>query len=486
LNRFVFPAILAVLLAARGAAADLGQLDASPTLFTVMAALNAAGYGVDAASPNNDPLRRAVQEELAKKKIPSLEPLKAFFERHRQRNDAVEFSQYVSFALTAGSPPDFPIKLRDVEIPPDVSPLQELSPLLAAFYQEADIDDLWRRSQAGIDRQIARYHHPVSEAVLQINSYLRQQTSGFRGRHFQIFIEPLGPPNQVQTRSYGHVYTIVVTPSAEPRIFDIRHAYLHYLLDPLSTRNQEVLERKKPLAEQAKRARLLDESFKEDFLLLTTESLIKAVEARLDRNPKAIQQALEEGYILAPYFAEQLPAYEKQEQAMMLYFAEMAKAIDVTHEDARLAQVQFLRERPERVVKVEVPAPPLAGVDKTLEDAEQLYTSRELDRAKKLYLEALRQTDRKPQHAGAYYGLARIAVLQKDPETAERLFQTVLGLEPEPPTRAWTLVYLGRLSLAAGNREQAVENFQSALKVQGASPAAQEAASKGLEQTTRP
>ena len=36
-------------------------------------------------------------------------------------------------------------------------------------------------------------------------------------------------------RSYGFQYTIVVTPSPEMQIFDIRHAYLRYSLDPLAT-----------------------------------------------------------------------------------------------------------------------------------------------------------------------------------------------------------------------------------------------------------
>src|SRR5262249_37993198 len=137
---------------------------------------------------------------------------------------------------------------------------------------------------------------------------------------FQIFVELLSAPNQVQTRSYGEQYTIVVAPSAEPHIFDVRHAYLHYLLDPLATRNAEILERKKAISDHARRAKALPESFKEDFLQLETESLIKAVEARLDKKPEVVQAALQQGYILTPYFAEHLRVYEAQEQSMLLYY----------------------------------------------------------------------------------------------------------------------------------------------------------------------
>src|ERR1035438_10012793 len=121
-------------------------------------------------------------------------------------------------------------------------------------------------------------------AARAANAYLRQQTSGFRGRHFQIFVEPLAAPNQVHSRSYGNEYTIVVTPSAAPRVAEVRQAYLYYLLDPLATRNEEILNRKKPLAEQAQRARTLGDAYKQDFLLLTTGSLVRAVQARMDRS----------------------------------------------------------------------------------------------------------------------------------------------------------------------------------------------------------
>ena len=128
----------------------------------------------------------------------------------------------------------------------------------------------------------------------------------------------------------------------------------------------------------------------------------------------------------------------------------MVSAIELQKEDARLATVTFDRDAPAESVTAPAPpqpaAAPLTGAAKTLDDAEKLYRaarSANLEKAKTLYLAALQQTDQKPVHAAAYYGLARIAVLQKDPETAERLFQKTLELEPEAQVKAWTLVYLG-------------------------------------------
>jgi tetratricopeptide (TPR) repeat protein len=355
---------------------------------------------------------------------------------------------------------------------------------MARFYKEAGIDDLWKRTQGAFDSYIERYHEPVARVVLQANSYLRNDTgTNYMGRHFQVYIDLLAAPNQVQTRSYGNEYYVVVTPSLEPRIEEIRHAYLFFLLDPLATRSADVLNRKRGLIDHAQRAPALPDMYKEDFLLLATASLVKAVEARMDRKPDASAEALRQGYILTPYFSEQLPAYEKQEQAMRFYYADMVKALDLKKEDARLASVEFAREAPVRVVKA-APAPPppaLTGAAKTLETAEQLYTARDLQKAREAFMQALKETEERPLQAQAWYGLARIAVLQKDPESAERLFQRTIELGPEPQVKAWTYVYLGRLSDAAGEREQASRHYREALAVAGASDAARRAAEQGVQ-----
>jgi tetratricopeptide (TPR) repeat protein len=488
LSRIVFPAILILAMAVRAGAAERGQLDASPTLFTVMAAINAAGYDAELASPNNHPLRKAVRETLAAKQLECLPDLQKFYRAHRQENDTATLSQYISFALAVDGLPDFTFKGRAVDMPPDAQEVAGIAPLLERFAREADIQDLWKRSQAAIEQYASFYHAPVSQAILQANGYMRQMTSGFQGAHFQVYLELLAAPNQVQTRSYGRNYFVVVTPSAELRVDAIRHGYLYYLLDPLATMNAEVLERKKGLIDHVGRARALAEQFKSDFLLLTTGSLVKAVEARLDKKPEMVREALLEGYILAPYFAEQLPAYEKQEQSMRFYYPEMVKSIDLRKEDARLSQVEFAKAAPVKTIRSAPPAapgpPPLAGAAKTLDEGESRYTARDLEAAREKFMQVLRETEEKPLHAKAYYGLARVAMLKKDPETAERLFQKTLELEPPAQEKAWAYVYLGRLSELAGEQgdhEAAVKYYQSALAVEGASAKARETATQGLQ-----
>jgi tetratricopeptide (TPR) repeat protein len=169
---------------------------------------------------------------------------------------------------------------------------------------------------------------------------------------------------------------------------------------------------------------------------------------------------------------------------MRFFYPDMVKSMDLKKEDARLSQVEFERAAPVKTVKtapVPAPEPVLTGYAKTLDEGEKLYTARELDKAKEKFLQVLRDTPEKPAHAKAYYGLARVAMLQKDGETAERLFQKTLELGPEAQDKAWVYVYLGRLYDVIGEAANAAKNYQSALDVQGGSEKARETAKQGLQ-----
>src|SRR3984957_10364854 len=200
-----------------------GQLDGSKTLFTVLAAINAAGYDANLDSNANSPVRKQVRDALAAKHLESVEALKKFFDDHRKEDPDAELSQYVSFALSLQGPPDFQFWMPSQEAPPDVRKLDGLNELIANFYQEAGINDLWKRSRPALDHVIAEYHGGVTQALLEANAYLRNPTSGLRGSRFQVYVDLLGAPNQIQTRSYKSNYYVVVTPSPEPQVDQVRH-----------------------------------------------------------------------------------------------------------------------------------------------------------------------------------------------------------------------------------------------------------------------
>jgi tetratricopeptide (TPR) repeat protein len=458
------------------------QMDASVSIFTVLAAINAAGYDAEIDSVSNHPRRKMLRDFLAAQKIQSVAELKRFVRDHRRKDPGLDLSQYISYGLVINGPPDFSFRYAESALPPDVAALEGLTPLLVAFYREAHLEELWKQTQPAFDEAIAQYQEPVSRAILQANAYLRNVTSGFLGRHFQIFVDLLGAPNQVQAHSYLDDYFVVVTPAGDLPIDDIRHAYLHFLVDPLPLKFSDHVQQKRGLLDYAQGAPALEDQYKSDFTLLTTECFIKAVESRISRKPAMVDQALREGFVMTPAFAEQLVVYEKQEVAMRLYFPDLVDGIDLKREEKRLDKIDFVSERATRKIRVTHVEKPveLTGAAKSLDEAEKAYTARDLNRAKETYLRVLGETADKPTHAKAYYGLARIAVLQRDPETGDRLFRKVLELDPDAETKSWSLLYLGRLADTQGEREQAQEHYKAALAVEGAPDSVRQAAQKEL------
>jgi tetratricopeptide (TPR) repeat protein len=486
LIRWLLAVLFLTICGAYGFAEEPGQLDSSEALFSVMAAINAAGYDAGLNSAVKSPVREMVRNAIAARNPASLPDLKDFFARHRQKDSTADLTQYISFALCVKDPPDFEYAYRTTELPPDVEDLNGFQVLLAQFYKEMNLHELWLKAQPAFEQAIERYHQPAMNALTVVNAYLRSPTSTPMGSRFQIYIDLLAAPNQVHTRRYRNDYFVVVTPSAEPQADEIRHAYLQYQLDPLAIRYAEELDTKRGLIDYAGGSPLLEDYYKSDFNLLATACLIKAIESRLapaGARQGLVAQALREGYVVTPAFFEALPAYEKQQQAMQFYYPALVGSINLRREADRLDKVEFASEPAPRKAKV-VPAERKlepTGVQKTLEDAEQLYTARDLDKAKAQYQLLLKQTEEPPLRATAYYGLARIAVLQNDPESAVKLFEQTLRSSPEPRVKAWAFVYLGRLADASGQRDQAKVHYQSALGVQGGSAAAQQAAAKGLE-----
>jgi tetratricopeptide (TPR) repeat protein len=265
-------------------------------------------------------------------------------------------------------------------------------------------------------------------------------------------------------------------------MYDIRHAYLFYLIDPIMITDRANLKPKKSLLDFIPTAPLPDD-YKTDIELLASQSMVKAVEARMDKDSTAVDRATHQGYILTPYFAEQLPVFEKQEQGMHYYAEVMIDAINLKAENARLSSVKFDAAPLQRVAKqVVVPGPELSAAAKTLEKAESLYSARSLEDAKTLFARALEQNGDPAEHAQAWYGLARVSILEKQAPAAIQLFQKALESSPDDFTRAWVNVNLAQIASAQHDFTLARKYFQDALAVNGASEKARQAASNGLQE----
>jgi len=461
------------------------QLDADIRLFTVLAAINAAGYDQGLGAPGDHRVRRAVRRDL-KNLDPDLRTrLENFYKEFEQDDAGRTLSQYVSFALLCGQPPEFELKAGlPTDLPPDVRPLRTFSPLLAEFYRKAEIEKLWSKYSAAYEKEITRYQEPLIQALFEAAGYLRFSPTSREVSSFKVMFDLLGAPNKINTRSYRGVVYVVVHPSEELRISEIRHSFLLHLLDPLSIRHAELIGNKEELARMALFAPALDQVYKTDFQLLVTKSLALAVEARLanklpDGQREQVQAALRQGFILTPYFFEALAGYEQQGQEMKRYYPELIKGINAGREKARLQQTKF-DERPAGAAEQAPARRKISGLDMTLREGEFFLASDELGKARKKFEEALDQSAGHPQ---ALYGLARVAALDGDPDLAREYFQRVIESEkPDPHLLAMSHIFLGRIDDLMGNREEAVKHYQEALAAGDPSERTRQLAEKGLRE----
>src|SRR5690348_852881 len=235
------------------------SVEANPQVFATMCALVAAGFGAD-SSPGSPDLAQA-RTSLRSLHGPATEKLREYYRQHTLGDSGATLSRFMTFALIAGPAPGFAPTLRRDQLPPDVLALDGFSDVLANFYEEAQIEQLWRRFEPAYERAADGVRAPVGQIVLASTAYLREIIRP-GVRTFSVYIEPM-VGNETNVRNIGDRYVVVINP-ASPSFDLMRHAFLHYLLDPLPIRYREKLVGEQPLLFFADRAPNLPSEYRAD------------------------------------------------------------------------------------------------------------------------------------------------------------------------------------------------------------------------------
>ena len=462
-------------------------LETSETMFSVMAALNACGYNQELSA--SYPVRARIRAELARAAEASPESAAArgqlcqFYSDHRRADSGLDLAQYVSLGLSLGDPPKFATLMSDADLPPDAAYVRGMVPLLQSYYQQEKLHAIWLAHQREYQQLAEQFHDPVAKMILATEVYLKLPMATYVGRKFSVVLEPLTAPGQVNARNYGSDYFIVVGPeNGALQMGQIRHAYLHYVLDPFALRRANTLKRLEPLLAVVQQAPM-DDSYKRDVSLLVTESLIRAIEARTLQDGKApetqrselVQASVEEGFILTPHFYEQLVGFEKTSDSLRNVYGDFLFTIDVEREKKRARAVSFRQQAAPEVVY----AGKVKPVD-PLEVAEERLISGDLKGARQLAGDALANPQQ--DQARALFILARAATLGRDLPGAQTYFQRTLEVAREPRMIAWAHIYLGRILDLEENREEALKHYHAALAAGDPKPDTKAAAERGLQQ----
>ncbi|MBI3475203.1 MAG: hypothetical protein HY010_05690 [Acidobacteria bacterium] len=467
------------------------SLDTNETLFTVLTAINTCGY--DQELNTSDPLRAQIRAEVSKavQNTPTaqdaLQPMCEFYREHQPPDPSRDLAQYVSLALYMEDAPSFALKAKQAELPPEAVTVAAFVPLLQAFYSKAGMHAIWEKNRPRYAQLTEAYHAPLSKMTFDTEIYLKLPSSGYLGREFQVFVDAMGAPGQVNARNYASNYYIVISPSNSLKMQQIRHTYLHYLLDPLAMKNGASFKRLEPLLEQVKSSPM-DEAFKSNISLLVTECLVRAIELRTSgssKTPEAeplknLDQSDQEGYVLTRYFYEALIKFEKDPAGMRAMYAEILNGIDVTKEMRRTGLIQYAGDAAPELLHLARPRN-----EQLLLNAERRFAAGDIATAQKLAQQALDESQEDPGRA--LFILAQIATRNRDIEGARGYFERALQMAHEPKVIAWSHIYLGRIFDLKEERDVAVDHYRAALEVAGITlPEAKVAAQRGIDQPYEP
>jgi tetratricopeptide (TPR) repeat protein len=494
------------------------SLISSEPVFLMAATLNACGYdkGLAESSPIRKRVRDEVQLALAKSEEArdKRDKVCLFIAQHRMTGSDRDISQYISLALYLSPPPELELSAELSEMPPDSTQVADIIPLLRDFVAAVDLHGIWLTVHRIYDQEADQVHDPLSKMIVATNLYLKMPAETYNGRRFIVVSEPMLSPRMVNARIYGTDYVVVVSPvNGVIPMNDVRHTYLHYLIEPLLYTRANAVDRMQPILKEVRDAPI-PFRYRSDTMPLAIECLIKAIEARTmdtgipkytipadvdrsdlpryERERDAVQQKMEavrvatvrhdmnQGFVLTQYFYEQLLQFEKDPASLKDTIGEIVYSMDVDQQVHRARNLDFDKEADEDVLMRSQPRK-LTGLDL----AEARLAAGDVTTASAMARQTLAADSNSVASAAdsarAEFILARVDILTGHPGEAIDDFQKTLAASKDPRLISWSHIYLGRMLDLDCKRDQAVAEYQAAMKTRDGQLDTRLAAERGLK-----
>ncbi|MGA7832599.1 MAG: hypothetical protein WCA21_16700 [Terracidiphilus sp.] len=494
------------------------SLVSDESVFTMAAALNACGY--DEGLEDSAPVRKRVRDEmnLALSKSEDArnkrDKVCLYIAQHRMTGTERDIAQYISLALYLSPPPELETTVDLTQMPPDSTQVVEIVPLLRDFAAALDLHGTWLGVHRIYDAEADQLHDPLTKMIVSTNLYLKMPAETYNGRRFIVVIEPQLSPSVVNARIYGTDYVVVVSPkSGAIPMNDVRHTYLHYVIEPLLYSRANAIDRMQPILKEVREAPI-EFRLRSDTVPLSIECLIKAIEARtletgipeykipanIDRSdlPRyeherqlylqkveavrvaAMHHDMNQGYVLTQYFFEQLIQFEKDPASLRDTIGEMVYSMDVDEQVHLARQIEFDKQTDGDVLTRSAPRK-LTGLDQ----AEARLAAGDAATASAMARQELAVHSGNPPSAAdsarAEFILARAAILTGHPEEAIDRFQKTLATSQDPRLLSWSHIYLGRMLDLDCKRDEALAEYQEALKTRDGQQDTRLAAERGVK-----
>lgn len=491
----------------------------SEPLFVMASALNACGYdeGLDESAPIRKHVREEMSTAFAKSEAArdARDKLCLYIAQHRMTGGQRDVSQYISLALYLTPPPELETAVDLPEMPPDSTQVVEILPLLRRFADAADLHGIWLASHRTYDSETDKLHDTLSKMIVDTNLYLKMPASTYDGRRFVVVIEPMLSPRAVNARIYGVDYVVVASPvDGVIRMNDVRHTYLHYLIEPLLFSRANAIDRMQPILKEIREAPIAF-AYRSDTVPLVIECLIKAIEARtmdtgipvykipsgIDRSdlPRyeherqlyqqkvdATRQAtvrhdMKQGFVLTQYFYDQLLVFEHDPASLRDTIGEMVYSMDIDQQVHRARQTEFDKEADEELLSRSKPRK-LEGLDL----AEARLAAGDTATASAMARQALMTrsdnlAEIEAQSSRADFILARVAIMTGHAQQAIDGFTKTLATSQDPRLVSWSHIYLARIFDLSCERDRAVNEYKAALEHRDGQQDTRLAAERGIK-----
>lgn len=310
-------------------AGEYVRLGADERLFTLFAALNAAGYDEENNEQGMSEVRQQVRAALADNPLPSLDRLRPYLQMCR----FIHVSQCATWVLQRGPAPDFDRAVAGWWIETPTFPFLGFDRALAAFYREAAIGALWQAQRPAYEAEIARYRALAGPAVDRVSAYLRSEAPPTAGvvvlpNLLDAYWRGYGP-------RVGDLSYVVMGPAITPNIGLIQHEAMHPLLNPLVDAHAAVIGRDQADRLFAALKPRVSTSYG-TWNSILREHVIRAVEIRLAapaERGRLIQREEADGFLLVRPLVERLAEYEASGQPIAEF---MPRLLDALNEAALL------------------------------------------------------------------------------------------------------------------------------------------------------
>ena len=472
------------------------KFTADVRVFTVMAALNAAGFDHETAGRDMSGVRQLIRRETENVDSVLLEMLRTFYSSHNLSTEAADQQvAYTSLALLLSGPPDFQITVQEEEMPEDVKQVLGFEKLVKEFYETANIGSLWQSQQPAYEEELTSYRTVVQDLIAQTLNYFRIPPRVVLDREIILIPDLLNAKTIVNVRNLDFVYYVVVGPTDEAaeNYHQIQHEYLHFLIDPLIEKFGMALIEHGDLLDLAHAQPQLKPQFQNKFFLLVTESLIESVLLRLHDSENSDQKLIRlfrQGLIFAPYFSRELQRYERETELISFpsYVETLLDGIEnpLIEEDAeRIASLESeIKGAQQRKIETQQEAVDEANqrnrVNSLLNEAAVLLSQREFQAAQKTLQKVLLDD---PDNGIAYFYLAQVASQTEQYEQAVKYYTRAVNT-PDIATwvQAWSLLRIGNYHAFQGQAEEARTLFGRVLELEGDLRGAKEEAKTSVDQ----